>query len=236
MNEGDEMDLNIKARNIGESTRVYVYNILSDNIINLNLKPGCSISEKEIADLLNVSRTPVREAFIQLSQEDLIETYPQKGTYVSLIDLDLVEESRFMRETLESAVAKLAAKEFPQALLFDLESNLNMQSFCIKEKNYTQMMKYDDEFHETLFKGTNKSRVWESIQRIGAQFRRFRTLNLVSTSIDTWETTYQDHTLILKAIKGKNGDEAAEMMKTHLTRAVFDKIMLQEKCPDYFKR
>ncbi|WP_129599734.1 GntR family transcriptional regulator [Anaerophilus nitritogenes] len=229
------MNIKIKPRNPVESTRVYVYNILHDNIINLYLKPGYSISEKEIADLLNVSRTPVREAFIQLSQEDLIETYPQKGTYVSLIDLELVEQSRFMREVLESAIAQLAAKEFPKELLFDLQSNLNMQNFCIQENNYPQMMKYDDEFHKILFKGTKKERVWESIQMISAQLNRLRTLRLAATPIDIWEMTYKEHCMIFKAIQEKNIDLAKETMKQHLTTVIYYKIELQQKYPEYFK-
>jgi GntR family transcriptional regulator, rspAB operon transcriptional repressor len=64
----------------GESAREYVTRILRSNILNLNLIPGQSISENEVAELLKMSRTPVREAFIRLFQDNLIEIYPQKGT------------------------------------------------------------------------------------------------------------------------------------------------------------
>ncbi|WP_432403107.1 GntR family transcriptional regulator [Wukongibacter sp. M2B1] len=229
------MELKIKPRNNNESTRAYVYDVLSDNIINLDLEPGCVVSEKEIADLLNVSRTPVREAFIQLSQEELVETYPQRGTYVSLIDMELVEESRFMRENLESAVVRLAAQDFPQELLFELESNLNIQGLCIKEENYMQLMKYDDKFHQILFSGTKKRRVWESVQRISAQFRRLRTFRLSVTTISEWENTYEDHKKILEAIRKKDPEEAERVMKAHLRKVNFYKTELQDKYPNYFK-
>ena len=84
-----------------ESTREFVYRFLNANIMHLRMPPGTSLTEQDIATLLSVSRTPVREAFIQLSHEHLLDILPQKGTYVSLIDLDSVEESKFMRETLE---------------------------------------------------------------------------------------------------------------------------------------
>ncbi|WP_198543688.1 GntR family transcriptional regulator [Petroclostridium xylanilyticum] len=229
------MNLNIKPRNRGESTRTYIYNILKENIINLNLKPGATISEKDIADLLHVSRTPVREAFIQLTHQDLIETYPQKGSYVSLIDMDLVEQSRFMRETLETAVVKLAAEKLSSDVFFDLDKNLNMQNFCIKEKNYSQFVKYDDTFHELLFRGTKKERVWESIQYISAQFSRTRILRLSSIDVSMWDTFYQDHLAILNAIKERNPQKAEDTMKIHLTRVKFYTKDLMEKYPNYFK-
>ncbi|MDD4570194.1 MAG: GntR family transcriptional regulator, partial [Tepidanaerobacteraceae bacterium] len=90
-----------------EYAREYVVRVLRHNIINFNLKPGQFVSENEIADILGVSRTPVREAFIELSRSSLVEIYPQKGTCISPIDMDVVEETRFMRCVLEKAVARL---------------------------------------------------------------------------------------------------------------------------------
>ncbi len=90
-----------------QSVGEYVYNTIKKNIINLNIKPGDRISEKEIADMLNLSRTPVREAFIKLSKEGVVNVLPQRGTYISRIDLKQVEEARFIRASLEKAVMGL---------------------------------------------------------------------------------------------------------------------------------
>lgn len=119
-----------KKENI--STRDFVYESLKNRITELELKPGLKISEQEIASELNVSRTPVREAFLKLSQEDLLGIYPQIGTIVSLIDLELVEEARFVRENMEKAVVKEACQVFKQEQLFKLESNIAMQELCLK--------------------------------------------------------------------------------------------------------
>ena len=75
-----------------------IYTEVKNRILNLEYKPGQMISETEISEMLNVSRTPVREVFIRLSYEKLINIYPQKGTFVSLIDLHFVEESVYMRQ------------------------------------------------------------------------------------------------------------------------------------------
>ncbi|WP_313559779.1 GntR family transcriptional regulator [Ruminiclostridium cellobioparum] len=83
-----------------------IYQELKNKILNLEYKPGQMISETEISDLLKVSRTPVREVFIRLSHEKLINIYPQKGTFVSLIDLSYVSESVFMRNLLENQIVR----------------------------------------------------------------------------------------------------------------------------------
>ena len=65
--------------------------------MSLELPPGTSISEKEIAEKLQVSRTPVREAFLRLSEDELLNVLPQRGTLVTLIDLEHVDEARFLQ-------------------------------------------------------------------------------------------------------------------------------------------
>lgn len=126
--------MNIDFKNQNLSTREQVYNMLKDQILSLKLPPGTNISEKEISIQFNVSRTPVRESFLKLSQEGLLSIYPQRGTFVSLIDLNLVEEARFMREHLEKAVIRLACQEFSEELINDLDMNLSMQKICVKKK------------------------------------------------------------------------------------------------------
>ncbi|MCJ7688520.1 MAG: GntR family transcriptional regulator [Clostridiaceae bacterium] len=129
------MNLEIDDPKYGVHLGEYVYQTIKENIVNLNIKPGNRISEKEISNLLNVSRTPVREAFIKLSKEGLLYVLPQRGTYISCIDLEKAEETRFIRESLERSVIKLAAENFPSELMTKLEENLKKQKEYIKEKN-----------------------------------------------------------------------------------------------------
>ncbi|MDQ0338043.1 DNA-binding GntR family transcriptional regulator [Caldalkalibacillus uzonensis] len=164
-----------------------VYDYLKEEILNLSLPPGLSISENEIAEKLNVSRTPVREAFLRLSQENLISVYPQKGSIVSLIDLDHLEETRFMREHLEVETVKLACETFSNHDLSKLKKNIQEQEIVIKEKNYKQFLGLDDEFHSLIFSGCNKSRIWNVIKNMmSINFDRVRLLSLYEKF--NWET------------------------------------------------
>ena len=74
-----------------------VYLTLRRDILNWRLLPGRRLSEKDIAGRMNISKTPVREAFIKLQGEGLLEIRPQRGTYVSLMDMEQIEEVRFTR-------------------------------------------------------------------------------------------------------------------------------------------
>lgn len=149
--EGAGMNVTTKRRYI--STRDYVYQTLRNDIINLTFEPGKSISEKEVANKLDVSRTPVREAFLQLSQEELLDIYPQKGTFVSLINMRHVEEGRFMREHLEKGIVALACDMLTEEDYEHLQSNLKMQEFSAQQQNYSKLFELDEEFHGAIFPG-----------------------------------------------------------------------------------
>ena len=102
------MKLEISEKKKYESIREYALRIMNKNLLNMNLAPGMALSEQEIANELEISRTPVREAFIRLAHDNLLDILPQKGTYVAKIDLGQVAESIFLRETMEHAIMQAA--------------------------------------------------------------------------------------------------------------------------------
>ncbi|AVK48586.1 MULTISPECIES: GntR family transcriptional regulator [Clostridium] len=215
------------------STSKVIYHNLREEIINLYLEPGTSISEKELSEKYNVSRTPVREAFVRLAQEGLVQIYPQKGTVVSLIDLSAVEEERFLREHLERAVVKEACMEFPKENILALEMNLKFQKMYIENKDYKKLFNTDEEFHKIIFEGCSKKRIWNSINDGSTEFQRIRVLRLTVNS--SWDNIYLQHKEIFNAIKNKNPDMAEELMKKHLNMVIFDKTQVRESYPNYFK-
>jgi len=215
------------------TTSKTIYYKLREEIINLYLEPGTSISEKELSEKYSVSRTPVREALVRLAQEGLVNIYPQKGTVVSLIDLSAVEEGRFLREHLERAVVKEACKEFSQENILSLEMNLKLQKMYIENHDYKRLFEADEEFHKIIFEGSNKKRIWNSINDGSTEFQRIRVLRLASNS--SWDNIYDQHKGIFNAIKNKTPEIAEELMKEHLNMVIFDKNQIKESYPSYFK-
>lgn len=227
------MKLELLEKKSFESIKNYTYMVLRNNIVDLNLKPGEAISENEIANILNVSRTPVREAFAKLVSEELLEVYPQKGTQVSYIDLKRVEEARFMRLKLEEAVVKLACEDFPENYLFELESNINQQEFCIAKKNYIAAFVLDNSLHEIIFKGCGKEQIWNAIHFMNGDFDRVRALNVITSM--NMDIVLSQHKSIVNAIKAKDSELGVKLICEHLTKVNKDKKVLISEYPTYFK-
>lgn len=223
------MTLDIKKN----TTSKTIYYKLREEIINLYLEPGTSISEKELSEKYSVSRTPVREALVRLAQEGLVNIYPQKGTVVSLIDLYAVEDGRFLREHLERAVVREACKEFYPEKILLLEMNLKLQKMYIENHDYKKLFGADEEFHKIIFEGSNKKRIWDSISDGSTEFQRIRMLRLEVNP--NWDNIYLQHEEIFNAIKNRDSEKAEEVMKEHLNMVTFDKNEVKKIYPNYFK-
>ncbi|WEG11105.1 GntR family transcriptional regulator [Pullulanibacillus sp. KACC 23026] len=213
------------------TTREIIYQTIKQQILSLELKPGTKISEKEVAAALEVSRTPVRESFLKLAQEELLEIYPQSGTIVSLIDLNHVEEDRFIRESIERSVVRLACEAFSEEIA--MESNLIMQDLCVEKKDFSRLFDLDEQFHRLLFEGCQKQRTWEFLHQSNNHLNRLRLLRVYS-SLD-WTDIISKHKEIFKFIKEKQPEKAEAAMSDHLRLALIEKEVLKERHPNFFK-
>lgn len=215
------------------SAREYVYQTLKYNILHLDLKPGTKMSEQEVSDEFQVSRTPVREVFVHLFQDGLVEIMPQRGTYVSLINLRHLEEGRWVRELLEKAIIKNVAGNLSRSDIFEMESNLATQEISFRSKNYIQMHALDDKFHETIFRACGKSRTWAMINQLNYDFFRVRVLRLSQDF--NWEKILKQHHVIYEALRDGNSDIAEEIMENHLRMVIVEKDSLKAQFPEYFE-
>jgi DNA-binding GntR family transcriptional regulator len=169
--------MNFLERLKNEKPKEYAYRVLKSNIMSLELKPGQKISESELVQKLNISRTPIREILIRLGEEDLIEVKPQQGTYISLLKMEYIEEAFFMSYHLEKEVLKLACDSFPKEKLIELERNLIEQKFILEKQNKKMEFNiFDSNFHEIIFSGVNLKKIWKIILKISIHYNRFKFL------------------------------------------------------------
>lgn len=215
-----------------ETGRDYALRTIKDNIIKLELAPGSQISENELAAELGLSRTPVREALIELSKVKIVEIYPQKRSVVSLIDYDLVEESRFMRDLLERAVAELVCELAAPEDITRLRENVRLQNFYLDSFYPDNLMVLDNEFHGLLFDIARKPQVFALMQNISIHFDRVRGMALSEVRN---QKIVQDHEAIIEAIARKDPLAARGLMELHLGRYKIDAAAIREKYPQFFK-
>ena len=199
-----------------ENGKDYVYRVLKDNIMCLELKPGELLSESDLAKKLNVSRTPIREVLIKLKAEKLIEVKPQAGTYVSLIDWNLIEEAIFIRYNLEKEALKEACENFSDDILMEMEKCLFAQKLIAqKGDNLLEFHNLDKEYHRLLFVGINKSNVWESICNISTHYNRMRLLAEMKLNK---EFLVDQHITYLDIIKNK--DDTMNILNSYNTNNI----------------
>ncbi len=224
--------MDTKARGSRESAREYALRFLKSNIISLELAPGSVISENEIAAQLGLSRTPIREALIELSKVNIVEIMPQKGSRVLLIDYDLVEESRFLRLVLETAIVRQICSDKQELDFSELESNLKLQEFYIQNPSPSKLLELDNQFHRELFKLAKKMRCYQwMIDGMEIHFDRVRSMSLNAIK-DT--KIVQDHTAILDALRKKNEQQGILHVTKHFSRYEIDKNVIQAIYPKYF--
>jgi DNA-binding GntR family transcriptional regulator len=222
----------IIERNGKETAREYAYRVIKYNIINLNLIPGSMVSENELAEEMGISRTPVREALIELSKLKVVEIYPQRGSYISLIDTGLVDEARFVRLILEQAMVDIACDTAEAADFLALEENLRLQEFYLEHSAKDKLLQLDNEFHELLFLLSNKKFTYDLLGGMMTHFDRVRRLSL---SIIKDSKNISDHRNLVEAIRQKDKETAKYIVTKHLSRYKLDEDELKKQYPDYFK-
>lgn len=215
-----------------ETGRDYALRNIKENIINLELAPGSQISENELAAEMGLSRTPVREALIELSRVKIIEIHPQKKSTVPLIDYELVEESRFMRNLLECAVVELDCEMAQPVDLERLRANVRLQNFYLDNYYTNELMTLDNQFHGILFEIAKKTQIFTLMQNIAIHFDRVRSMALSAVKNTK---IVQDHEDILQAIGRKDPKAARELMEIHLSRYKIDAADIRAAYPQYFK-
>ena len=215
-----------------ESGGEYALRTIKENIVSLELAPGSQISESELAAELGLSRTPVREALIELSKVKIVDIQPQKKSTIPLIDDGMVDESRFMRSLLECAVAELDCEMASPADLDRLRENIRLQNLYVDDFYSAQLLNLDNEFHGMLFSIAKKSQVFQLMQNISIHFDRVRTLAL--SSVKSLKIV-QDHVDLVDAIQRRDPAAARALMEEHLNRYDIDAAALRADYPQYFK-
>ena len=208
------MLIEVQAKLPGENNRDYSYRVIKEAIMSLRLKPGQSLSEAEIAEALQISRTPIREVMAKLREEHLVEVIPQVGTYISKIKPTLIEEAIFVRIILEKEILKQSCISFPKNELVELKNNIAHQELLLDQKGMEQEFhKLDKQFHFLIFQGNNKENVWDSIIRLSTHYNRMRLLAEMNLS---FSDAILQHKAIVQMIENKDVDQVETIVREHI--------------------
>lgn len=220
----------IGARQATMGHRVFV--AIKRAIVHGRLVPGHPVSEAELARQLGVSRQPVREAFIKLSDMGLVEIRPQRGTFIQKISRREVENARFLREAIEGAIARRAAQVATPETVRPLWNLVEEQAQCGDLPDQSRFLALDDALHHEIARMADCERGWRVIEDLKAQMDRVRYLSISSATPAS--TIVVQHRDLVQAIADASPDAAEAAMRHHLREMLTSLPIVIEHNADAF--
>lgn len=207
--------------NIPVTAKMQIYEWLKGEIIANRLHPGTVIDKNELKDQLNVSLTPLREALILLSHDGLLELNPSLNTKVTLIDIDIVRESVFIRAALEGSIAeKLAEEGLTLEQLNGLKEILEKHAKALEMKAISEVYKLDFAFHQMLSELSGFQSLWKHVEQYRVHIDR--VLNCSPDNLQLIRSSFNDHKKIIEAIEQRSAAIARNRMRKHVSRIMQD--------------
>lgn len=192
-----------------------IYQILKREILDLSLKPGQSISEHELCERFSVSRTPVRTVLQRLQSDGLVHVIPYKGSVITLLDYEDIQQMIYLRAAVESAVLRDFLPICTPMLEEKIRYQIRKQIVLVQgEFEIAQFYEMDSRLHAIWFHETGKKRIWNLIQKAQINYTRFRMLDIAA--VQDFETIIQDHKELLDLICTKQPENIEKLVKQHL--------------------
>lgn len=205
---------------------------LRQSIAGMQLPPGTALSEKDIAARFGVSRQPVREAFIKLSEAGLVEIRPSRGTFVMKISVREVANARFVREAIESDIAQNAARLVTPAHLDRLRGLIAAQQKSAAAGDFASFNEQDEVFHRAIADIVRNDYAWRIVEAARFQTDRVRLLSLPDAS--PMPVLIAQHQEITDRLAERDGAGAANAMRRHLREILLALSRIAAAHPDYF--
>lgn len=204
------MENELKTDSVKDTVFEHIYN----GIKNGTIKSDETLSERSLAKELNVSRTPVREAFRRLEKYGLVETEPHRGVKVITFSADRVMQLYKVREVLEGLAARGLAENPNKESIRRLEKLLTKASEAVKDEDIELLSEINSQFHSELAHSTNNLYLIDIMKTLQSHISICMTASLARTGRPF--KNIEEHHLILNAIKQGDSDFAESMAKYHV--------------------
>ena len=208
-----------------------VFESLREKIVALELEPGAVLGRNELAGMFGVSQTPVRDALIKLSEEGLVDIFPQHATVVSRIDIAQALQAHFLRRAIELEVAGTLAANPTDLLVAQLRAQIEIQSALANGDDYGRFIEADREFHRLMYVGAGVPDLFDLVRRRSGHVDRLRRLHLPAAG--KAKAVVRDHKRIVEAIAAGDAEAARERVRAHLSGTLGQVEQLRAEHPDY---
>lgn len=211
-----------------------IYQTLREEILSLHFEPGEELNLQLLCEQLQVSRSPVRDALMKLSTDNLVDIFPQKGTRVSLINLKKVEEERFLRKSLEEQAVRKFIKVAKTQHFMELENAIDEQMKAMLTEDFIKFLEADDQFHAIFFHAISMDRIWNIIKAQGGNHHRIRLLSFSEKNV--LPNIIEQHKNMVGALRALDLETLLKLEDQHLSKLLQETEDMVEHYPQFFQQ
>jgi GntR family transcriptional regulator, rspAB operon transcriptional repressor len=197
-----------------ETLTEVVYTTILDVIMNRVLPPGARVTESSLAKQLQVSKTPVREAFLRLREIGLLEPYGARGSRVVGPSIDTLRHAFEMREALESFTAEMASSRTEPDAVEKIAEAARLTLAYAQAGELDKFQAQDRAFHQRIAAAAGNPRVGKAIDDAGVLVRTLRQRDVPDTH--DLVACGESHVRIAEAIQARDGERASREMRSHI--------------------
>ena len=209
-----------------------VYADLKRAIITMEMTPGTPIIERDLTERYGISRTPLREAVLRLTEDRLVDVVPKSGTFVARIPLSYLREGIVARRALEEVTVRAATRRASQSQIMGLRAIIQHQKEVAEAGDEEAFHRADEDFHAGICAAGGFPGIWDMILQMRVHIERYRRLTLPQAG--RMLNVVGEHSDVLDAIAAGKADEAVEHMQNHLDKLTLDIAVFRDLWPDYF--
>jgi GntR family transcriptional regulator, trigonelline degradation regulator len=208
--------------------RLQVLESLRAGIISGRLAPGARITERELTEMLGVSRTVIREALRQLETEGLVENVPNKGPVVRELSLGEAKDLYSIRAVLEGFAARLFAENASSENMTRLEAGLNDVVQAYESGDANRVLETKNGFYAVLFEGASSETLSSMLNTLHARIWRWRALGLThpERSRNRSQESIANLRAVLRAIRQHDGESAERITRDESNKAATEVMRL----------
>ncbi|WGX97493.1 GntR family transcriptional regulator [Nocardioides sp. L-11A] len=199
-----------------------VYHHLRDGIIDGTYDVGVALREVEIAQRLGVSKTPVREAFVRLEKDRLVELIPYRGAVVAGYTAADLEEISQVRQLVEGACARSAARHATEKDVAEIERNVELSREALGKGRVERVAQLLDAFDQLMYRHSRNKWLDELVENLEGHQRRIGRLTVDIPG--RLEKSVEQHQRILDAIRNRDERRAERAMQAHIASVMDDRL------------
>ena len=196
--------------------REIVYEELKAQILKGDIKPGTRMMEVELAEVLGVSRTPVREAIRKLEKEGLVKIEPRRGAYASELSVKDMVDILEVRQSMEGLAAYYCAQRINDEQKEQLRDYALAFNKAVEEGVYEDMISYDTKFHHLIVECCDNDILVHMVEQLQELVLRFRYLYY--SDFKRAEQMPAEHHEIFEAVASGDAERAREAAALHINR------------------